>query len=138
MAAPSLIQWSPKLSVGIAIIDQQHQELVRIINELYEAMTTGQGRNVLGDIFNRLVKYTADHFSTEERLMSQHSYPQAVDHKAKHADLVKTALDLQEKFKSGKLSISLDTMTFLKEWLSKHILVTDKVFGAFLSTKGVK
>ena len=44
----ALLNWSSELSVGIPKIDQQHQKLVGFLNELYDAMQAGKGRDVLG------------------------------------------------------------------------------------------
>ena len=41
------ITWSDRLSVGVGELDRQHQELVRLINELYDALRFGQGKEVL-------------------------------------------------------------------------------------------
>ena len=38
-------------------------------------MSTGQGKAVSGRILDRLVQYTASHFSHEERLMRLYDYP---------------------------------------------------------------
>lgn len=49
-----------------------------------------------------------------------------------------TALDLQEKIASGQTALGASTMTFLKDWISKHIMGTDMEFGKFLNSKGAK
>lgn len=44
----AFINWSDKLSVGVQQMDMQHKRLVELINELYEAMNSGKGNDVLG------------------------------------------------------------------------------------------
>jgi len=39
----ALFDWNDQLSVGVAEIDKQHQELVKLINDLHEAMREGAG-----------------------------------------------------------------------------------------------
>ncbi len=134
----AFIEWSDRLSVGIPSIDTQHKQLVSIINKLYEAMSTGKANAIMGDLFNELVKYTQFHFANEENLFKTHGYPQAEQHKKEHAALVKQAAELQEKFKSGSVTISLTVANFLKDWLNNHIVVSDKAYAPYLIGKGVK
>ncbi len=51
----ALIQWDGSFSVKVAEIDQQHQKLVSMINDLNDAMKQGKGKDVLGKIVNELV-----------------------------------------------------------------------------------
>ena len=133
----SAFEWNDRLSVGVKSIDDQHKELVRMVNQLAEAMAKGQGKDVLGKIFDGLVKYTVSHFAHEEKLMSDHAYPAAMTHKKHHADLKAQAMALQDRAKSGALIVTMETLHFLKDWLLHHIQETDKSFGAFLNSKGV-
>ncbi len=128
-----LIQWSAALAVGHDEIDAQHQQLVEIINRLHEAMMERRGREVLAQVFEDLEKYTRFHFATEERLMDRHHYAASADHKKAHADLIDKLLALYSDFERGKLTISMETMNFLKSWLTDHIGRKDKSLSAFLS-----
>jgi len=133
-----LMIWGPMLAVGVKEIDDQHQKLVQMANELNDAMRDGQGREALGKILKELVRYTSYHFATEERLMDQHKYAQSAEHKKQHKDLVHTVTELVAKFEKGDAALSTEVMNFLREWLMKHILNTDKAFAKDLASKGVK
>ena len=134
----ALITWGPMLAVGVKEIDDQHQKLVQMANELNDAMRDGQGRDTLGKILKELVRYTGYHFATEERLMDQHKYGQAAEHKRQHKELVQTVNTLVTKFDKGDTALSTEVMNFLREWLMKHILNTDKAFAKDLAGKGVR
>ncbi|NJM14282.1 MAG: hypothetical protein HC896_01855 [Bacteroidales bacterium] len=47
----SLITWNEKYSVGIKEIDNQHVNLVNIINELHDAMLKGKGKTSAWTMF---------------------------------------------------------------------------------------
>lgn len=47
-------QWSDALSVGNALIDQDHKELVNLVNELHQAVQDGKGSETLGRILRAL------------------------------------------------------------------------------------
>jgi hemerythrin len=129
--------WDEKYSVGVKIIDQQHMRLVELLNELYEAMRSGRGKDVLQGVLDGLVDYTLSHFSTEEKLMDANSYPEKWLHKKEHTNLTRQVSELQAEYRTGKSTLTVEVSSFLKDWLVNHIQETDKRFGAFLNGKGI-
>lgn len=133
-----LMAWNNNLSVGIAVIDEDHKKLVAMVNELYDAVQGGHGKEALGKILDGLINYTVLHFAREEKFFLETGYPDAIAHKKEHADLTKQVLDVQTKYKSGATStLSLEVMNFLKNWLVKHIQGSDKKYGPYLNAKGI-
>jgi len=133
-----LMEWNQKMAVGVALLDADHQKLVQLINDLYDAMKDGHSKEVLGSILDRLVDYTKFHFAHEERFFAQTEYPGAVAHKKEHDALAKQVLEVQTKYKGGAYgTLSLDVMNFLKEWLVNHIQGSDKKYGPFLNGAGI-
>ncbi|MFH2124713.1 MAG: bacteriohemerythrin [Pseudomonadota bacterium] len=135
---PDLMSWSNNLSVNIKQIDDQHKKLVGMINELHKAMKLKKSNNAMGAILDRLVDYTVVHFSTEEDLFTKYGYPEEKAHVELHKKLVAQVLDIQQKFKAGDAMLSMELMSFLKDWLVKHIQGTDKKYSTFLRGHGVK
>jgi len=125
----AMMEWNEALKVGHSVIDRDHQRLVGLINALGEAMSSGQGSNVCGNVLNELVGYTKTHFATEEQLMSLHHYAAASAHRAEHAKLVQEVVDFQNRFNTGKATISVALLHFLMEWLTHHILESDKALA---------
>jgi len=134
----ALITWGPALAVGVKEIDDQHMKLIELVNKLNDAMHAGQGRDALGPILAELVRYTVYHFGTEERLMGTHNYADQEAHKGEHKKLVADVSAFKTKFDGGNAMISTEIMNFLRDWLSKHIMQTDKRFGQALNKAGVK
>ena len=60
--------WKDEYRVGVIAIDSQHQRLVSYLNDLYEAMEAGTGREKVIEILDGLIVYTKLHFKTEEEL----------------------------------------------------------------------
>lgn len=133
----ALIDWSNDLSVNIKEIDQQHKKLVDLINTLHEAMRVGQGKTALEKILAELIVYTQTHFAYEESLMAKHGYATAAAHKKEHDDLAATVVDTQKQYASGQLVMSVEVLQFLKQWLTKHIQVTDKAYTKHFNAKGI-
>jgi hemerythrin len=128
-----LINWNDSLSVGVDYIDNQHKQLVSIINRLNDAMLQDKGNDVMSQILDNLVDYTKSHFKSEEHLMRKYGYPESANHLKEHDKLTKEVIDFAENFKQGKAIITLPVLNFLKDWLNNHILKTDKLLGQFLS-----
>ena len=68
------IQWTNDLSVGVKTIDYQHQALIRIANDLIDALVEGKSAGLVEDTVRKLREYTVFHFNYEERLMEKIHY----------------------------------------------------------------
>ena len=58
------VEWSDALSVGVTEIDDQHKELIKMLNKLNTAIH-GVGKRTRREVINQLVEYTQVHFTTE-------------------------------------------------------------------------
>jgi hemerythrin-like metal-binding protein len=129
------MEWNEKFITGVREADEQHKRLVDLINELYDAMSQGKGSEVIDKILYELAKYADYHFKTEEGLMSKYGYPELEQHKREHEAFTKKVQEFIESRKGGSLTLTMKVMNFLKEWLTNHILGTDKKYGPFLTSK---
>ena len=69
--------------------------------------------------------------------MKLHQYAGYEQHKKEHNMLVMQVVDVQKNFNEGKAVLTQSVMTFLKEWLQKHIQGEDKKYGPLLNSKGI-
>ena len=121
-----MMVWSEALQLNHSLIDQDHKKLVGLINDLGEAMSSGQGKEACGEVLKELISYTKTHFAMEERLMALHRYPALYTHRAEHARLVVEVMDFVRKYEAGTVALSVSLLHFLMEWLTDHILGSDK------------
>lgn len=135
LTANLIFPWQAKYSVGIPQIDTQHQGLIKLINDLHTAMAAGQGKETAGKILDELVRYTEVHFNYEEGMLRQKGYSQLTAHQATHKKLTGQVVELREKYRSGKLTLCMEVMQFLKNWLADHIMGHDHQYAAELKTK---
>ncbi len=133
----AFIEWNDDLSVNVEVFDAQHKKLVGLINHLHESMSLGKGKDVLGQVLNDLIEYTITHFADEEAALKKYGFHGYSIQLAEHHSLTAKVLDLQRKLSSGEAVLSIDIMKFLKEWLTHHILETDKQYGVFFASKGI-
>lgn len=66
----ALIDWTEDLSVGVAEIDRQHQELFFQVNQLLEACHQAKGKEAVGKIVGFLENYVVRHSAKEEDYMT--------------------------------------------------------------------
>ncbi|MFA4860696.1 MAG: bacteriohemerythrin [Methanoregula sp.] len=130
--------WNDELSVKVKEIDDQHKKLIGLINCLHDAMKGGQGKQVMESTLQELASYTVYHFQAEEKYMQKFSYPGYHAHKLKHDAFVKKVSDFQKDFEAGRLGLSLELMNFLKEWVTTHIMDTDRQYSATFVKAGLK
>ncbi|MDD2851877.1 MAG: bacteriohemerythrin [Desulfuromonadaceae bacterium] len=133
----AIIEWSPAYSVKVKKFDDQHKKLVDMINQLYDAMKSGQGSTMIGAVLQSLITYTGTHFADEIKLMQANGYPELAKHQAEHDKFVKQVVDFQKKFQDGSAMLTMSVLSFLKDWLVKHIQGEDKKYGPFLNAKGI-
>ena len=134
----SLMEWSDRLSVGVAQFDTEHKRLIVLTNDLLDAVQAGRGRDALGRTLDELIDYTKTHFANEEHLLKKFGDPNFETHKKEHEALAKQVIEIQRKYHAGATAmLSMEVMSFLKNWLVKHIQGTDKLYTALLNDHGV-
>lgn len=133
----AFLAWDEKYSIHIELIDTQHKRLFALLKNLFDEMGKDRTQEALGVIIGGLTQYAAEHFATEEKLLTQYDFPGHLEHKKEHeAFEVKIAAFLRD-FKEGKATLTMDVIKFLLSWLDQHILKIDKEYAPFLIDKGV-
>ena len=133
----SAFPWRNEFNLNVKEMDKQHRVLVGIISDLQDAVKNGEGKVKLAEVLESLLAYTDKHFAAEEKLMKKHGYPGYNEHKSKHIKMRGKVLSLIEDYNDGRVTISFSVLTFLQNWLSKHIMGTDMKYAAYLNKKGV-
>ena len=128
-----LFHWSDDFNVNIQEVDEQHQVLVDLLNQLHHAILERRGKTASRDILNQLADYTRTHFLLEESLMRVLHYPGFEIHKHQHEDLIQQINELQRKLNEEDATITFELLYFLKNWLIHHINESDKRFGDFFA-----
>jgi len=120
-----LIQWTDKYLTGFKEIDNQHKGLVILINELFTLMQQGKAKKHMDEIFDHLTDYTKKHFFEEEKMMVKYAFKEYTQHKEEHKKFIEQLAKFKIEFAQNKVTITIETLNFLKQWLLNHIIVTD-------------
>lgn len=121
-----IMNWHESFSVGVHIIDDQHQQLFTLINELIVALNTQQQDDVFQSTLHAVLAYTEMHFKTEQELLKIH--PQLKEHCAIHHQFVENIKKLAFDYTSRKNESFQRLLGDLIAWLQNHILKTDIKF----------
>jgi len=130
------VDWKDEYSVGIESIDQQHKNLINLINMLQTTVDYSTGEAFERECLAAVVDYTKTHFVYEEGLMSKYGYPDFEAHKAQHQKMINKINDLLAAYEEHPESAMKNALDFLKQWLIRHINGTDKLYSEFLLSKG--
>ena len=131
----TLIKWREEYSTGISGVDYEHQELILLINSIYEMLGDSSEKpsiiNCLGDIYGQI----SSHFALEERWMEQHNYDEYKDHRDDHERLLD---DLGEITDDIEASSELNTEQLrekLDTWFLLHFKTHDARLHKFENSK---
>jgi methyl-accepting chemotaxis protein len=133
----SLIGWNDTYKLGIKSIDDQHRKLFDLINKLYLTYGQSKSRSELKKVIVELVDYTVYHFGFEEKIFERINYPSTPKHLEQHKNFVQKVQDFKSKFDEGDISVALDIVHFLQDWLVSHIMKTDRAYIPEFKAHGI-
>ncbi|QOX65620.1 bacteriohemerythrin [Anoxybacterium hadale] len=131
------IEWTSNLSVGVGSIDQQHQKLFDMANQLFEAGKNNKSKEFISPLLGFLDDYTKKHFKDEESYMLSINYPGFEGQKKMHADFIGALAKLKKEYEEsgGNIIVILNANQMVVDWLLKHISVEDKKIGVFANSR---
>jgi Amt family ammonium transporter len=127
--------WREEFNLYVPSMDKQHKKLVAVAQDIIEAMRSGLGKGAIEEAFQGLLKYTTDHFKSEEMFMAKHEFPGIDEHKAIHNQLTQRVLEYSKELFSKETLDAADFQRFLTDWLVNHILEVDRQYAVFVNAK---
>jgi len=130
-----IVPWSSSFEIGIAVIDKQHRQLVKLLNELGHGYVSGVEHSEVERIIDALVEYAGYHFATEEALWAEMPINDSLfkGHVKAHSGFVGKVRAMQSRLKTDdSRRLIEDLLSFLVTWLAHHILYEDKHFSLVL------
>jgi len=125
--------WEKQLMTGVKEIDVEHLTLIETVDELYEAMQSGKGKEEVKGVMNFLQNYVRIHFKHEEALQVEYNYPALEAHKIMHKEFVKEVAKLALLIEEDTSTTNAMKVTyFCMEWLKQHIGVEDRKLADYI------
>ena len=128
------VVWDESYSVGVDIIDEQHKSLVNMVNTLFSYCKLGDEHADIAYLkaINSAMEYAKTHFTEEEKHLRMADYPKLEEHIKEHESFVAEIVKSVKLFETGKAT-PIKMAEFLKNWLLKHIAVSDKECAPYLA-----
>ena len=130
------LNWSDRLKVGHATIDEQHRQLFSAYAAFLNACEQRRGQAHLQEVFTFLNDYTRTHFAAEEALMSAHGFAGMAAHQQEHRRFIARLDELQQEMAASgpTIKILIGTTKALVYWLTEHIRDVDARLAGFLNS----
>ena len=131
-ATTDYLVWKAHYALGHDTIDQQHQQIVAILNRLYEIIRESTEEEHTEAILDELCRYADTHFAYEEALMAEIGYPGLTAHRRRHAEWRSEALRFQARHQVHEDEICHDVFLMARGWWLDHIQGEDRLYMPYL------
>ncbi|TNF51768.1 MAG: EAL domain-containing protein [Gammaproteobacteria bacterium] len=129
MSSIDIFPWNDNFATGIGRIDEQHQHLVEILNDLATHVAFPSRELGLDVILASLVDYTRYHFATEESIWGEYLAGDQTEtaHSAEHQAFI-ASIHRQKEEAAGRPTEEQvpELLSLLTRWLASHILEKDR------------
>ena len=133
-----MINWNDGLLIGVKVVDDDHKNLLDIINKLSEAVNEDTNKKEFEILFDKLEMYAKEHFSREEVLLKKCAYKDFDNHQYQHQFFANKIIELKKSFFSKDDYFNQkEVITFLTDWLMNHIVNEDLKFINCLQKVGL-
>ncbi len=132
------IEWTEKFSVGVSLFDNQHRQIIEMINKLIRTHRLSVDSDVISDTLTSMTEYARNHFKDEERFMTEHGYPDYDSHKERHKEFLKKTVSFCNATTLHVETVPEKLLEYLRNWWIHHILEQDMKYRQFFNEKGVR
>jgi len=127
---------SETYSTGMQSIDEEHGELIALINQIHETLHTPAPQDDVKEMFQRLAGCASMHFRQEESQFTGIGYLDATQHARQHEHLITVLSCFQSGIDGMGRSVSFeDQLSFLRDWLLDHIANEDQQFADYVNAQ---
>jgi len=122
------IEWRPEWSSGNRVIDDEHRVLIELSNSLLDLALSEHGSSDLMPGMESLLEHVAEHFSDEERILAEVSYPELADHVRLHRELVSKSAELSARVSAGDATTARLFDFLVNQVVLEHLVQADSKF----------
>lgn len=129
------LYWTRELSVGVDLIDRQHQQLFDHVNQLLAAcLAQKNDAEQSGRMLTFLHNYANEHFRAEEALMEKHHYQALEMHRRQHLGFCRRLQRLERRLldNPAEQELAAEINEMVIDWLYEHICMEDRALGNFI------
>jgi hemerythrin-like metal-binding protein len=132
------IKWNNRYCTGIPTIDEEHKELIGILNKTIDAKRHSDNKEELKEVLEEMTKFALEHFKTEEAYMKKFNYPDYKYHSEEHYNFFTKTIAYFDRVVNGDYHISNELIEYLKQWIVHHIQESDRQYIDCFKKNGLK
>jgi len=133
----AILEWDDSMAVGVYLVDEQHKELVVLINNIADAVQSGASVSEVSRFIRRFYNYTIVHFQTEESLMDHNSYADYFTQVREHLDCSTKALEFHRRFVEEAEFDLVEFLEYIVGWFRSHTTGIDQGLTEYLVARGL-
>ncbi|MEG6612338.1 bacteriohemerythrin [Pseudoclostridium thermosuccinogenes] len=134
-------EWKDRYKLDIEEIDKQHRRLFDIGARVYDLAVLNDSYDHYDEIMQligELLDYTEYHFTFEENLLEKYNYGELDKQKQEHEFYVRKIKSISSKdIDEDQKQATLEIVDFLSEWISSHILFSDRKYAVYFKENGI-
>lgn len=120
-----LLNWKPEFSVGVESVDHEHEQMINLINEIYDELKARRDADSIEQFMGDVHFAISAHFALEEKLMRDALYPEYEAHKEEHEELLDQIRDLMDQFAFDPEKGFVLLQDRLSIWFERHFSTYD-------------
>ena len=123
------IEWDAHLETGVAGIDHEHRQLVRLLNDIHELIVADADPRRIADTLADFHTLATAHFALEEKIMRDQKYPGFAQRRETHHRLLDETRDIMDAYDEGSYRGSRSLPATLRQWLFQAMSIDVDLFG---------
>jgi len=133
-----IAQWDESLSVNNPVLDEQHRQFIKLINDL-DDISSSHNKDIDKKVIEAvdfLEEYAKKHFAYEESYFIEHDFPEAREHQEYHNIFIQTIMNMRKQLNMNGVTTELanDISRFTADWLIMHVRGVDHRYQVFIDT----
>ena len=133
----ALVEMSKEMVTGIEEMDEQHNRIVAMLNDLFNAVVGKSNAKRRNELIKTFTDYTSFHFSNEERYFEDFNFENKDAHKKAHAAFLKLIRELEVAINKGKKEEPNKVLLAMRDWLENHFKTDDQVYVDLFKSNGL-
>jgi len=131
------VTWTKDLEMGVAVLDEQHKELIALMLEIIELIRSEGKKKKILELLRRFKNDSIKHFTTEEKLMDDSYYADKKGHKKLHGHFMKELQETIDKIDRGieGTECAEELKENVGEWFIHHIRKNDVKLASYIGGK---
>lgn len=130
------LELTGKYFLDIPQLDEQHQQLINMINRLHLLIVEKGTESEVTQIIEEFISYTKIHFAEEEGMMARSGFPSVVAHQQVHKTFINEINTIIKKFTGNKF-LRFKFFNLAMDLLMNHIETEDQRFAEYYKSAKV-